>query len=112
MDTEILDDLDNKLASNDKRRSLSHVIHGTIQIVASLYVVYTYTHLWYLYKYSDILWLFMYPDWVLVIFISLGLIGSVVGLTVFRGKLSARRGYLWLLYLLFIGIATNIVFYT
>ncbi len=83
----------------------SSSVNGIIQILLSLFWVWHYGELLYLYHYTDILFFFMYPNWTLILFILMGLIGTLIGLSVFLKKRKIKDGYFLLLGLFVAGIA-------
>ena len=84
-------------------------INGIIQIVASLFWVWHFGELLYLYHYTDIAFLFMYPNWTLILFILMGLIGALIGLSVFLKKRKIKNGYFLLIGLFVIGLIINLI---
>ena len=84
-------------------------INGIIQIVASLFWVWHFGELLYLYHYTDIAFLFMYPNWTLILFILMGLIGALIGLSVFLKKRKIKNGYFLLIGLFIIGLIINLI---
>ena len=84
-------------------------LNGIIQIVASLFWVWHYGELLYLYHYKDVLFFFMYPNWTLVLFILMGLIGASIGLSVFLKKWKIKNGYFLLIGLFVIGLIIDLI---
>ena len=84
-------------------------LNGIIQIIASLFWVWYFGELLYLYHYTDILFYFMYPNWTLILFISMGLIGVWVGLSVFLKKRKIKNGYFLLIGLFVIGLLIDLI---
>lgn len=84
-------------------------INGIIQIIASLFWVWHFGELLYLYHYTDILFYFMYPNWTLVLFILMGLIGASIGLSVFLKKRKIKNGYFLLIGLFVIGLIIDLI---
>ncbi|WP_281847567.1 hypothetical protein [Olleya namhaensis] len=84
-------------------------INGIIQIIASLFWVRHFGELLYLYHYTDIAFLFMYPNWTLILFILMGLIGALIGLSVFLKKRKIKNGYFLLIGLFVIGLIINLI---
>ena len=84
-------------------------INGIIQIIASLFWVWHFGELLYLYHYTDIAFLFMYPNWTLILFILMGLIGALIGLSVFLKKRKIKNGYFLLIGLFVIGLIINLI---
>ncbi|WP_296312077.1 hypothetical protein [Winogradskyella sp. UBA3174] len=83
--------------------------NGIIQMLLSLFWVWNYGELLYLYHYTDISFLFMYPNWTLILFILMGLIGALIGLSVFLKKRKIKNGYFLLIGLFILGLIINIV---
>ena len=84
-------------------------LNGIIQIVASLFWVWHFGELLYLYHYTDVLFFFMYPNWTLVLFILMGLIGALIGLSVFLKKRKIKNGYFLLIGLFVIGLIIDLI---
>lgn len=84
-------------------------INGIIQVIASLFWVWHFGELLYLYHYTDILFYFMYPNWTLVLFILMGLIGALIGLSVFLKKRKIKNGYFLLIGLFVIGLIIDLI---
>ena len=84
-------------------------INGIIQIIASLFWVWEFGELLYLYHYTDILFYFMYPNWTLVLFILMGLMGALIGLSVFLKKRKIKKGYFLLIGLFVIGLIIDLI---
>ena len=78
-------------------------------MLLSLFWVWHFGELLYLYHYTDILFLFMYPDWTLILFVLMGLIGFLIGLSVFLKKIKIKNGYFLLVGLFIIGLIIDIV---
>ena len=78
-------------------------------MLLSLFWVWHFGELLYLYHYTDISFLFMYPNWTLILFILMGLIGALIGLSVFLKKRKIKNGYFLILGLLFIGLIIDII---
>ncbi|WP_408031440.1 hypothetical protein [Tenacibaculum xiamenense] len=87
----------------------SKSINGIIQVIASLFWVWNFVELLYLYHYTDILFNFMYPNWTLVLFILMGLIGALIGSSVFLKKKKIKNGYFLLIGLFVIGLIINLI---
>ena len=83
--------------------------NGIVQMLLSLFWVWHFGELLYLYHYTDILFLFMYPDWTLILFVLMGLIGFLIGLSVFLKKIKIKNGYFLLVGLFIIGLIIDIV---
>jgi hypothetical protein len=84
-------------------------LNGIIQMLLSLFWVWHFGELLYLYHYTDILFFFMYPNWTLILFILMGLIGALIGLSVFLKKIKIKNGYFLLIGLFVIGLIIDIV---
>ncbi|WP_420552607.1 hypothetical protein [Tenacibaculum aiptasiae] len=84
-------------------------INGLIQIITSLFWVWHFGELLYLYHYTDILFFFMYPNWTLVLFILMGLIGALIGLSVLLKKRKIKNGYFLLIGLFVIGLIIDLI---
>ena len=84
-------------------------LNGIIQIALSLFWVWHFGRLLYLYHFTDITFFFMYPNWTLILFIIMGLFGSVIGLLVFRKKIKIKTGYLTLIGLFVIGLTIDLI---
>tara|TARA_R100000306_G_C4344953_1_gene127179 strand:- start:188 stop:478 length:291 start_codon:yes stop_codon:yes gene_type:complete len=87
----------------------SSYLNGIIQIIVSLFWVWHFGELLYLYHYTDIAFLFMYPNWTLILFILMGLIGALIGLSVFLKKRKIKNGYFLLIGLFVIGLIINLI---
>ncbi len=92
----------NKILSNA-------LLNGIIQIIASLYWTWHFGELLYLYHYTDILFYFMYPNWTLLLFIFMSLIGVWIGLSVFLKKRKIKNGYFLLIGLFVIGLIIDLI---
>jgi hypothetical protein len=51
----------------------------------------------------------MYPNWILLIFVLIGLLGITIGLLVFLEKKKIKTGYFQLFGLIVIGIITDFI---
>lgn len=73
--------------------------------------IYEFARLWHAYHFSSMLFLFMYPDWVMVLNITVGILGIIIGVALFFDKLTIRRA-LWLNGVLLGGtlLFTNLLF--
>ena len=87
----------------------STFFNGIIQILLSLFWVWQFGELLYLYHYTDILFFFMYPNWTLILFILMGLIGFLVGLSVLSKKIKIKNGYFLLIGLFVVGLIIDII---
>lgn len=85
------------------------LFNGIVQILLSIIWIYNYATLLYQYHYTDILFAFMYPNWTLIFFILIGLLGILIGSYVILGKKKIKTGYLQILGLLIIGIITDLI---
>tara|TARA_R110002020_G_scaffold377042_1_gene588105 strand:- start:297 stop:587 length:291 start_codon:yes stop_codon:yes gene_type:complete len=84
-------------------------LNGIIQIALSLFWVWHFGRLLYLYHFTDIAFFFKYPNWTLILFIIMGLFGSVIGLLIFREKIKIKNGYLRLIGLFVIGLTIDLI---
>ncbi|SEC78304.1 hypothetical protein SAMN04489761_3567 [Tenacibaculum sp. MAR_2009_124] len=84
-------------------------INGIIQVIVSLFWVLHFGELLYQYHYTDILFYFMYPNWTLVLFILMGLIGALIGLSVFLKKRKIKNGYFLLIGLFVFGLIIDLI---
>ena len=84
-------------------------LNGIIQIALSLFWVWHFGRLFYLYHFTDITFFFMYTNWTLILFIIMGLFGSIIGLLVFREKIKIKTGYLTLIGLFVIGLTIDLI---
>jgi hypothetical protein len=84
-------------------------LNGIIQMLLSLYWVWHFGELLYLYHYTDIIFFLIYPNWTLILFILMGLIGFLVSLLVFLKKRKIKHGYLVLIGLFSIGLIIDII---
>lgn len=74
---------------------LNHKIAGGFQIIISSYWIFRNLSILYDYRaHTDMLRLFWIPDWILFVQAIIGLIGIVIGILVFKGKMKVRNGYL------------------
>jgi len=87
----------------------SSYFNGVIQMLLSLFWIWHFGALLYRYHYTAILFFLMYPNWTLIVFILMGLIGFLVGLLVFLNKRKTKHGYLVLIGLFVIGLVIDIV---
>ena len=87
----------------------SSFIHGTIQIVMSIFWIWNFGRLFYAYHFTDLLFYYMYPDWVLFLFISMSVFGILIGLSVIFKKRKIKVGYFQLFGLLIIGLLINTI---
>ena len=76
-------------------------INGIVQIFLSLFWVWHFSRLLYLYQFPNRLFYFKYPNWTLILFISFGLLGCLIGLSIFFRNRKVWIGY-FLLTVLFI----------
>lgn len=83
--------------------------NGLIQILISLCWIWYFGRFMYLYHYTDLLFNFRYPDWILLLFLALGLLGVYVGITVLLKKRKVRTGYLLLVALLVVGLLFDLL---
>jgi len=51
----------------------------------------------------------MYPNWTLVLFILMGLMGALIGLSVFLKKRKIKNGYFLLIGLFVIGLIIDLI---
>ena len=75
-----------------------------VQMLLSLYWVWHYGELYYLYHCTNMIFFFMYPDWALFLFMSMGMTGFFIGLSVFLRKTRIKKGYYLLFGLFFAGL--------
>ena len=87
----------------------SSSVNGIIQIIVSLFWVWHFGELLYLYHYTDIAFLFMYPNWTLILFILMGLIGALIGISVFLKKRKIKNGYFLLIGLFVTGLIIDLI---
>jgi len=85
------------------------ILNGIIQILASLFWVWHFGELLYQYHYTDILFCSMYPNWTLILFISMSLIGAWVGLSVFLKNRKIKNGYFIIIGLFVIGLIIDLI---
>ena len=85
------------------------LINGIIQISLSIFWIWHYGILLYQYNYTDILFSFMYPSWTLILFILMGVLGIIIGLSVLSAKKKVKIGYFQISGLLIIGIIINLI---
>ena len=89
---------------------LNHKTAGISQIVFSIYWMYRNLSIIYDYRvHPDILRLFWIPEWILFVQAIIGLIGIIIGIFVFKGKMGVRNGYLIFGLIWIIGFATEII---
>lgn len=87
----------------------SNYFNGVIQIILSLFWIYNYAILLYQYHFTDILFAFMYPNWTLVLFILMGVLGIIIGLSTLLGKNNIKTSYFQIFGLLIIGIIIDLI---
>jgi len=80
-------------------------INGIIQIVISVGFIYFHGDLLYGYNFTSTLYLVMIPNWILIFNIAIGIVGLLIGLKTFKGKLKIWKGYVWILTFLILEIA-------
>lgn len=85
------------------------LINGIIQILLSIFWIWQYGILLYQYNYTDILFNFMYPNWTLILYILMGVLGIIIGLSVLFAKKKIKTGYFQIFGLLIIGIVINLI---
>ena len=86
------------------RRKSGSLISGLVLILINAYWIYYNVHFYYLYHYTGILFLFKIPDWVLILNTTLGIVGIVIGISIIKQKLKARKGVIIDLALIISGI--------
>lgn len=84
-------------------------LHGSIQSIISGYFVIHFAHLWYNYHFTDILYYGMYPDWAMMVFMLLGILGILTGVRVFIGELRLGISYVLQLCYLLAGVVLHIL---
>jgi hypothetical protein len=84
-------------------------LNGIIQIVLSLLWISHFGNLYYKYHFTDILFAFMLPDWTLILFMLMGILGIVIGLSVLFGKKKIKTGYFQIFGLLIVGIIIEMI---
>jgi hypothetical protein len=87
----------------------SSSVNGIIQMCLSLFWVWHFGELLYLYHYTDILFFYMYPDWTLILFILMGMLGALIGLSVLLKKRKVKNGYYLLIGLFVVGLIIDII---
>jgi hypothetical protein len=97
------------LESKNKSLNKKSKINGILQIIMSTFWIYHYGILLYQYHFTDILFAFMYPNWTLILFIFMGILGIVIGSSVILGKKKIKTGYLQIFGLLIIGIIIDLI---
>lgn len=86
-----------------------NTVLGLIQIIFSVYWIYEMILLYYKYHYTDILFAFMYPNWVIFLNIILSITNIRFGIKLMNGKISNKRSYLTMVFLIIIGGMINIL---
>lgn len=84
-------------------------LNGLVQIVLSLIWLWHYGSLLYQYNYTNLQFIFVYPNWALVVFLVLGILGVLIGLSVLLEKKSVKAGYFQFFVLFTIGLVTDII---
>ncbi|PNW28709.1 hypothetical protein BKP44_07265 [Formosa algae] len=97
------------MENKNNRLNKNTIINGTVQILLSIFWIYHYAILLYQYHFTDILFAFMYPDWTLILFILMGVLGILTGAYVILGKKKIKTGYLQILGFLIIGIIIDLI---
>ena len=85
------------------------IINGIIQLLLSIFWIGHYGVLFYQYHYTDILFAFMYPNWTLILFLLMGVLGITIGLSVLLGKKTIKTGYFQIFGLLIVGIIIDLI---
>lgn len=90
-------------------KSISKNLNGIIQMLLSLLWISHYAILFYNYHFADILYTFKYPNWTLLIFFLMGVLGLLIGYFVYVGKKSSKIGYLNILGILIFGVTIDLL---
>lgn len=72
----------------------NYIVNGIIQMLLSLYWIWHFGKLLYLYHYTNVLFPFRYPNWILILYIVMGLLVFLTGLSVLYQRLKIKTGYL------------------
>lgn len=87
----------------------SSSLNGIVQMSISIFWIYFFSRLLYLYQKPNLLFFYKLPNWTLILFIGMGLIGGLIGLTVIFKNRKVWNGYLILTSLFIIGLIINYI---
>ena len=87
----------------------AYMVNGIVQVSLSIYWIWHFGRLMYLYNFTDILFFYMYPNWTLILFITMAILGTLIGLAVYLKKRKIKNGYIMLVGLFIIGLIIDIM---
>lgn len=85
------------------------LFNGIIQIILSVLWIWHYGILLYYYNFTDILFAFIVPTWTIILFILMGILGIIIGISVCVGKQKIKKGYFQIFCLLIIGVLIDLI---
>ncbi len=91
------------------RNKIFFRINGIIQLIISFGFIYFHGDLLYGYNFTGTLYLVMIANWILIFNIFTGIVGLLLGLRTFKGKLKIWKGHILIISFLILGIALDFI---